>query len=353
MKLLRRIRIFFFASLITISLSVALIYFGAFPTQVKLTGNLVLLTRSFFHPEALELTDIGSVKMEHTLILAAILSLLPTLLILNLGIKRTFSLVILTAISLIIAAIALINTKKILLPLWEGEIALIIGSLSAVFVKMIFANAQQEFLRLAFSQFVSEEMLHELMKDPEKLRLAGKEVLITVMFVDIRGFTTFSEQNAPTMVVTQLNDLLDKVTHVILDHKGTVNKYMGDGVMAFWGAPNTDKRQAENACKAALAIAHKIETETSFKVGVGLNHGHAIVGNMGSSKRFDYTVIGDTVNTASRLETSTKELKVPIVISESVKDRLKEEKAEFAMEDLGDISVKGKATKIHVYGLTT
>jgi adenylate cyclase len=226
-----------------------------------------------------------------------------------------------------------------------------IGIIVGVFLKMIFSSAEKDFLRAAFTQFVSEDMLRELLRDPDKLRLTGKEYDITVMFLDIRGFTAFSERKSPAVVVNRLNELLDIVTHIIIENDGTVDKYIGDAVMAFWGAPAADKKQASKAVKAALEIRKKIEEETDFQVGVGINYGRAIIGNIGSTKRFDYTAIGDTVNTASRIEGLTKSLGQSIVVSEAVIEKIKKEDGYITAEDLGRVLVKGKNTKLHVYGI--
>jgi adenylate cyclase len=244
-----------------------------------------------------------------------------------------------------------IQQYNLMAPVFYLGESILVGLLVGIFLKMIYSSVEKDFLRAAFSQFVSEDMLRELLRDPNKLRLTSKEYEITVLFLDIRGFTAFSEKKSPAIVVTRLNELLDIVTKVIIKHDGTVDKYIGDAVMAMWGAPAADKKQATKACQAALEIREQIEKETDFKVGIGLNFGKAIIGNIGSSKRFDYTAIGDTVNTASRIEGLTKTLGQNILISEAVMEKVKAEKGSFNAEDLGQVLVKGKNQKLHIFGL--
>ena len=306
---------------------------------------------TFLASSNLLVTKISKLNIYYEVLIACIISLLPSLYFVNTGVKRSVSLVAASAVLIFIAAYFLLSGNKIIIPIFYFEFALLVGTTAAVILKMVLSSSQASFLQLAFSQFVSESMLKELMENPDKLKLQGVELDITLFFLDIRGFTTFSERNQPIIVVHKLNDLLDKATNIILDNGGTVDKFMGDAIMAFWGAPKLDKKQATNALTAAVEIQKKIQTETEFTVGVGLNYGHAIVGNMGSTRRFDYTAIGDTVNTASRLEKATKDLGESIVLSHSVYEKLHDEGAKFKFKDLGNITLKGKAQSVHVYGI--
>lgn len=278
-------------------------------------------------------------------------SLLPALILLTFKNKTSFILLVLSIVFSGIGWWVALQNYHLIFPLVYVAGSFGIGIVLSVLLKMIYSSVEKDFLRAAFTQFVSEDMLKELLRDPDKLRLTGKEHDITVLFLDIRGFTAFSEKKSPAIVVNRLNELLEIVTHVIINHDGTVDKYIGDAVMAFWGAPAADKKQATKAIKAALEIRRKIESETDFKIGVGINYGNAIIGNIGSTKRFDYTAIGDTVNTASRIEGLTKSLGASIVVSESVLQKVKEEKGNFETVDLGQVLVKGKNTKLHVYGV--
>lgn len=310
-----------------------------------------MINREYVVLSGLGITAYTNLTAYYDVLVACILSLLPSLYFINLGNRRALSLVFASICIVLISAFFILTKYTLMIPIFYFSAAFVIGTGAAILLKMVISSSQADFLRLAFAQFVSEDMLKDLMKNPDKLQLQGSEVDITVMFLDIRGFTTFSEHNQPVFVVHMLNDLLDKVTNIILDNGGTVDKYIGDAVMAFWGAPKHDKKQASKAVKTAIEIQEVITKETQFKVGVGINTGHAIVGNMGSTRRFDYTAIGDTVNTASRLESATKELGESIVMSRATILKLQEEKDETNVKDLGMIKLKGKADEVHAFGV--
>jgi adenylate cyclase len=183
----------------------------------------------------------------------------------------------------------------------------------------------------------------------------GEEREMTVFFSDIRGFTTISEQTTPTELVRILNEYFTQMTAEVLRTGGVVDKYIGDAVMAFWGAPIDDPDHADHAVEAALAMIEKLKLlnqklraqgDPEIKIGIGLYSGKAVVGNVGSNDRFDYTVIGDTVNAASRLEGLNKEYKTQIIISESVKNKLKKQ---YPLVCLGCTPVKGRKEPINIY----
>ena len=179
---------------------------------------------------------------------------------------------------------------------------------------------------------------------------------MTSLFCDIRGFTPISEtyKDNPEGLVELINEFLTNQTDVILKHRGTVDKYMGDCIMAFWNAPLDDPDHAYHAVQAALEMRQSLEelnnvlrTERGFEIntGIGINSGPCIVGNMGSSSRFDYSVIGDAVNLASRLEGQCKDFETDLVISEETKRHV----PEYTYEKLGETTVKGKTESVAVY----
>jgi adenylate cyclase len=187
--------------------------------------------------------------------------------------------------------------------------------------------------------------------------LGGVKVEATILFSDIAGFTTISERNTPEVISRLLNKYMTAMTRIITRHNGTVDKFIGDGIMAFWGAPLADPEHALNACRAALAMQERLAPlnrelrelglpEVSFRVGVNL--GEVIVGNMGSEELFDYTVIGDAVNLASRLEGANKQFGSQILISSFLYERVRE-RVEATL--LGMINVKGKTDSVEVYAL--
>lgn len=219
-------------------------------------------------------------------------------------------------------------------------------------------NEEKQKLRGAFQQYVSPSIVEEITQHPEKLKLGGDKKTLTVFFSDIRGFTTLSEKLTPEELVAFLNDYLSQMTDLVLENKGLVDKYIGDAIMAFWGAPIEDKDHAIDACKTAIAMKKKMKViaddfkkkgRPEIKIGMGINSGDMVVGNMGSNKRFDYTVIGDNVNLASRLEGLTKQYHVGVLISESTQ-KLIEGKG-FATRALDMVAVKGKTKPIKLYEL--
>ncbi|GER92397.1 adenylate/guanylate cyclase domain-containing protein [hot springs metagenome] len=189
----------------------------------------------------------------------------------------------------------------------------------------LFEERQSRFLKKAFSSYVSPELVSEIMKRPDMLKLGGEKREITVLFSDIRGFTTLSERLTPESLVSVLNQYLSPMTDIVLKNKGTLDKYIGDAIMAIYNAPLNIHDHAALACKSAIEMLERLkDINNSFKekglpeidIGVGINTGEVIVGNMGTDMRFDYTAIGDTVNLASRLEGMNKVYKTHIIISE-------------------------------------
>ncbi|MBD3279554.1 MAG: CHASE2 domain-containing protein [Candidatus Pacebacteria bacterium] len=267
------------------------------------------------------------------------------------GLRKGSLIVGLSAAVLIISCFLSFNFWQWQLPLFYWLVSLLAALATGVTIKFSLRDRERRFVRQALQRYVSAEVLEELIKHPQKLSLTGQTKKITILFLDIRGFTNFAENKNPKEVVRRLNYLLELVTKVIIEHGGTVDKYIGDSVMAFWGAPLKDNLQATHACQAALAIQQKVAEESSFKVGIGVHTGEAVVGNIGSDQRFDYTAIGDTVNTAARLESATKKAKKSILISQAVVDRLSQEKQEFQFSRGQKVKLKGKRQGVKVFGL--
>lgn len=206
-----------------------------------------------------------------------------------------------------------------------------------------------------FSKYVSKHVLEEILKDPSQVKLGGEEKEVTVFFSDIRGFTTLSEKTTPTELVHILNEYFTLMTEEVLKTDGVLDKYIGDAIMAFWGAPIEDPNQADNALKASIAMTEKLKIlnkelrekgEPEIGIGIGLYTGPAVVGNVGSNLRFDYTVIGDTVNVASRLEGLNKEFKTQIIIGETTKNKIK---GKYNFKSLGSMAVKGRKESLNIY----
>jgi adenylate cyclase len=237
-----------------------------------------------------------------------------------------------------------------------------------VYLTLLFSNyiseqAQRRRIRSAFGQYLAPALVEQLAHSPEKLVLGGEEREMSILFSDVRGFTTISElyKDDPQGLTALMNSFLTPLTNAIIEHKGTIDKYMGDAVMAFWNAPLDDANHELNACEAALEMLRRVDTlnrqreqqagETGqrfipIKVGVGINTGKCVVGNMGSDLRFNYSVLGDPVNLASRLEGQSKSYGVPIIVGSKTASGLRDK---FAVLELDCITVKGKTEPESVY----
>jgi adenylate cyclase len=208
----------------------------------------------------------------------------------------------------------------------------------------------------AFSQYLSPVLVERLASDPAQLRLGGERRTLTILFCDVRGFTTISERlkDDPQRLTTLINRLLNPLSAVILAAGGTIDKYIGDAIMAFWNAPLDDPEHAEKAVSAAIGMLAAVdalnaelaaeasaagETPIEIRIGVGINTGDCVVGNMGSDVRFNYSVLGDPVNLASRLEGETKVYGVPILIGDETARRLS---GRYPAIELDRVLVKGK-----------
>jgi adenylate cyclase len=224
------------------------------------------------------------------------------------------------------------------------------------FVNYFREQKQRQQIRSAFGYYLSPHMVEQLARSPEKLVLGGEERRMTILFSDVRGFTSISEhfKDDPQGLTRLMNRFLTPLTDAIIERKGTIDKYIGDAIMAFWNAPVDDDDQEANACDAALEmqaraavlnVELKREAEANggqympLRIGIGLNTGPCVVGNMGSDFRFNYSVLGDTVNVASRLEARTKDYRLPVVIGSRTAEMAKQK---FATMEIDLIQVKGK-----------
>ena len=216
---------------------------------------------------------------------------------------------------------------------------------------------ERERIRKTFESYVAPAVVQEMLKHPEQLRLGGERREITVLFTDIRGFTTMSENLAPEALVKLLHDFLNPMSNIIINQGGTIDKYMGDAIMALFGAPLIQADHPRLACRAALEMVASLEAlnrtwaeqgRPPLKVGVGVNTGPVAVGNMGSDRLFDYTAIGDNVNLASRLEGLNKYYGTNILISDTTAKALENG---FILRDVDLVRVKGKAQGVRIHEL--
>ncbi len=245
---------------------------------------------------------------------------------------------------------AIIFDSGIIMNILYPLLALSIGYVAHVTAFYVFESKQRRLVTNIFGKYVSAEVAAEILKHgTEDLALKGEKREITILFSDIRGFTSISEKLSPEELLQFLNKFLSSMTDVIVEKRGIVDKYIGDAIMAFWGAPLKEERHAELACEAALRMKNKLEEiMPDVNIGTGINTGDAIVGNMGSAQRLNYTAIGDAVNTASRIEGLNKEYGTSIIIGESTHDQIKHI---FVCRKLDLIRVKGKEKSINIYEL--
>ena len=203
-------------------------------------------------------------------------------------------------------------------------------------------------IKKQFEHYLDPGQVKRLQEDPSLLKLGGEKRYCTFLFTDVRGFTVLSETKPPEEVTAIMNKALTIQAKAVQEHGGMVDKYIGDAMMAIFNAPIDLAKHEEAAIKAALQIKHEMqEAELGIDIGIGINAGEAVLGNMGSDSRFDYTAIGDAVNTASRLESATKEVGVDLLIGESTAQAV-----DYELQSLKPIKVKGKAKplKIYTYG---
>ena len=212
-------------------------------------------------------------------------------------------------------------------------------------------------IRGAFQYYLTASVVEQMLKNPEKLRLGGEKKDLTVLFSDIRGFTSISEHMTPETLVKFLNEYLTKMTDIVFKYDGLLDKYMGDAIMAIWGAPLDQPDHAQRACYTALEMVDALRTLQEkwaaegmprLNIGIGVNAGPMVVGNMGSDRRFDYTVMGDSVNLGSRLEGLNKLYGTNITVSETTYERVREE---ILGRELDSVRVKGKDQPVKIYEL--
>ncbi len=246
-------------------------------------------------------------------------------------------------------------------PIYFSVVILVIYLTQSLLI-FLATEAERARVRGAFGMYLSPALVEQLASDPEQLKLGGEMKDISIMFCDVRGFTSISELYDPEGLTQLINKFLTPMTQVIMDRMGTIDKYMGDCIMAFWNAPVDVPTHVAEACNSALTMFEKLEelnTELEqeavsnnkefrpLKIGIGLNTGSCCVGNMGSNQRFDYSILGDDVNLCSRLEGQSKGYGVDIVISETTKIAA----PEFATIELDLIQVKGKTVPVRIFAL--
>jgi adenylate cyclase len=236
-------------------------------------------------------------------------------------------------------------------PMLSVAVALFLGTAYRYFVE----DAEKRKVSRLFGRYVSKDVYQQLMADPGLAELGGQRREMTVLFSDIRGFTSITEKGSPEELVAQLNEYFTRMVDVVFRHGGTVDKFVGDMVMALFGAPVADPRHADNAVAAAVEMVDQLrqlnaewssQGKATLDIGIGLNSGDMIAGNIGSSSIMSYTVIGDNVNLGSRLESLNKEYGTRIIMSDATRTRLT---TEYTTRPLGRVVVKGKTKPVEIF----
>jgi adenylate cyclase len=230
-------------------------------------------------------------------------------------------------------------------------VALFAGTAYQYFVE----GAEKRVVKRLFGRYVSKDVYQQLISNPKLAELGGKRRDMTVLFSDIRGFTAITEKGDPEALVGQLNDYFSRMVAIVFRHQGTVDKFVGDMVMALFGAPLDDPAHAEHAAAAAIDMVRELgelnrkwvdEGRARLDIGIGINSGDMIAGNIGSSTIMSYTVIGDNVNLGSRLESLNKDYRTRIIISDATRARLS---GKYDIRPLGEVVVKGKTRPVAIF----
>jgi adenylate cyclase len=225
------------------------------------------------------------------------------------------------------------------------------------FNQMLDGLKERDFVKDTFGKYMSKQIADEILKNPDAIALGGKKQEVTILFSDIRGFTTFSEGHTPEDVISHLNEYMSAMVDVVVQYEGVVDKFIGDAIMALFGSPIMSDDDPLRAVKTALEMQARLgnlnkkwasEGKEPFRIGIGINTGEVIVGNIGDIRKMEYTVIGDNVNLASRLEGLTKEYQCPIIISRSTYDKVKNF---VQVRPLESVTVKGKSLSVEIFEL--
>ncbi len=241
------------------------------------------------------------------------------------------------------------------LPVFAPVIGMAVSYLAVTVYRYVRANREKQYLRHAFEKYVSASVISSLMEHPDKLSLGGERRRMTVLFSDLRGFTSLTERMDAVELVKILNRYLDAMTEIVFEEGGVLDKYIGDEVMAFWGAPFDQPDHVLRAIRTALRMRDKLVSmnrdqifgrDMALHVGIGISTGEMIVGNMGSQVRFDYTVMGDTVNLGSRVEGLNKQYGTEILATE---ETVKGLPSNYLIRPLDQVAVKGKTEPVRIY----
>ncbi|MCU0642055.1 MAG: adenylate/guanylate cyclase domain-containing protein [archaeon] len=288
--------------------------------------------------------------------LVLVLGMLGMFVLSRVKIIYSIPVVLLILVGYSILAILAVSHYNYLMDMFFVPLSLILFTGAGMGMNYMEERKQNKYLTDAFGKYVSRDLVNEIVSRRQELKLGGSKREITVFFSDIRDFTPLSEKLSPEELVSLVNEYMTEMTKVILKHNGTVDKFVGDAIMAIWNAPLEEKQHALLACQSAVEQIKVLgrlnkkwaKKKINVRIGCGINTGEAIIGNMGSEDRFDYTAIGDNVNLASRLEELTKEHAAKIIVAESTYLLVKNK---FKFRRLGSVKVKGKNKPVNAYEL--
>jgi adenylate cyclase len=324
------------------------------PVSIKIPGVEVhavvfhnLMNHSFF----IEKTNIE--LLPHLFIFALLLTFI------YLSLKPLMSLIIVILLGLLeffLFILYIFPIHSVVVPMESFLILTVFSYVIAFIFKYLTEEREKIMLKKAFASYVSPDVVNLIIEGSDKVNLNGEKKILTVLFSDIRGFTSISEKLNPQMVVSFLNYYLSFMTEVIFKNKGTIDKFMGDGIMVIYGAPVSQMDNAMRACYTALDMVSELskineylknQNQTPINIGIGINTGEMTVGNIGSNKKFDYTVIGDSVNLGSRIEGLNKIFGTRVLISESTREQIANDA--FIIREIAQVKVQGKAQPVRIF----
>jgi len=291
----------------------------------------------------------------------ALLAILAPLIGLRWGVKWMLPAMLLAGAAYV-AVVVLAFREGLILPTVHPLGALLAGVVGTLGVALMLGALERQRVRDAFARFVPEAVVGEVLERAgDDLRLGGVRREATVLFSDLRGFTAFAETLAPDRVIEVLNRYLEAMSDAILDNGGTLVAYMGDGIMAVFGAPLEQPDHADRAVAAAREMAGERLARfnawmaeqghgSAFAMGIGINTGHVMSGNVGSQRRLEYTAIGDTTNTAARLEGMTKDTAHQVFLTDATRERLSHAPEDLAQ--VGELDIRGREQKLVVWAMT-
>ena len=272
------------------------------------------------------------------------------------ALRLRWSLVLATLLATAYAVVALrLFANGTWIAVAQPIVAFVLAAFGGIGYQYLVEGREKRRVKGLFGRYVSKDVYEQLMEDPSLAQLGGRRREMTVLFSDIRGFTAHSEQGEPEDVVATLNEYFSRMVDIVFRHKGTLDKFVGDMVMALFSAPLKDADHADNAVRAAVEMVAELgrlnakwaqEGKPPLDIGIGINTGEMIAGNIGSETIMSYTVIGDAVNLGSRLESLNKEYGTRIIISDATRSRLK---GSYSVRPLGDVVVKGKTKPVAVF----